>query len=245
MNKPELILFDYGHTLVFEPVFDRSAGFRAVLEYCTANPRRVTAEALDLSYEAALSRLMEASRASDCDFQDMSVKRLLYETVGLRFSADLLILERIFWDAAGPGTPMPGVRELLGDLKRRGVRTGVLSNMNFREESVCGRIDRLLPENGFEFVLCSCEYATRKPREDFFRLALAKAGLEAGQVWYCGDNPRCDVLGAHAAGLFPVWYENENACPYRSEADLVPVDLPCLHIREWRELSEALEASEG
>ena len=245
MNKPEMILFDYGHTLVYEPVFDRAAGFRAVLEYCTANPGNVISEVLDERYEASLSRLMEASRAADCDFQDMAAKRLLYESLGLRFSVDLLKLERIFWDSAGPGTPMPGVRDLLKDLKCRGIRTGILSNMNFREESVRGRINRLLANNDFEFVLCSCEYATRKPREDFFRLALARAGLESGKVWYCGDNPRCDVLGSHAAGLFPVWYENENACPYRSEADLVPLGIPCLHIRDWRELSEALEAAEG
>ena len=32
MRKPELILFDYGNTLVYEPAFDREAGFRAVLD---------------------------------------------------------------------------------------------------------------------------------------------------------------------------------------------------------------------
>ena len=245
MRKPEMILFDYGHTLVYEPVFDRNAGFRAVLEHCTANPRSVTAEALDLLYGAALSRLMEVSRASDCDFMDAAAKRLLYESLCLRFSEDLLSLERIFWDAAGPGTPMPGIRELLPELKHRGIRTGVLSNMNFREASVRDRIDRLLPENTFEFVLCSCEYATRKPRADFFRLALAKAGLTPDRVWYCGDNPRCDVLGARAAGLTPVWYDNENACPYRAESDRVPVDFSCLRIGEWKELPGILDETEA
>ena len=33
MRKPELILFDYGNTLVYEPAFDREAGFRAVCMY--------------------------------------------------------------------------------------------------------------------------------------------------------------------------------------------------------------------
>ena len=240
MREPEMILFDYGHTLVYEPVFDRTAGFRAVLGYCTANPGVVKAEELDTLYGAALSRLTEASRAADCDFMDMAAKRLLYESLELRFSEDLCTLERIFWDAAGPGVPMPGIRELLAELKRRGIRTGVLSNMNFREKSVRDRIDRLLPENAFEFILCSCEYATRKPRADFFRLALTKAGLTPDRVWYCGDNPRCDVLGARDAGLVPVWYDNENKSLYQSTGDRVPISFPCLHIREWNELTDAL-----
>ena len=232
MEKPEMILFDYGHTLVYEPEFDRAAGFRAVLAHCTSNPGSVTAEALGEAYAEALERLIAASREADCDFMDMAAKRRLYETAGLCFDRSMVELERIFWDAAGPGAPMPGVEALLAFLRSAGIRSAVLSNMNFREENVRARIDALLPDNGFEFVLCSCEYATRKPREDFFRLALKKAGLAARQVWYCGDNPRCDVLGAAKAGLTPVWYENELGCPYRAEVDRVTVDIPCKHIRE-------------
>lgn len=241
LQAPKMILFDFGHTLLYEPVFDRPAGFRAVLEHCTHNPRGVTPEDLSLDYARALGRLVEASRASGCDFQDMAVKRLLYESRGLRFSLDDMALERLFWDAAGPAQPMPGVEALLKELKRRGIRSGVVSNMNFRGENLSARIRRCLPESDFEFILCSCEYATKKPRREFFQLALSKAGLPAEEVWYCGDNPRCDVLGAHGAGIFPVWYDNERSCPYRSEGDRVEVTCPCLHIREWEELTAALD----
>jgi len=244
MASPKMILFDYGHTLVYEPLFDRKKGFQAVLGLCAANPGSVTPEELDLRYKESLARLMAVSRSADCDFQDMAVKRMLYESAGLAFSADEYVLERVFWDAAGPGIAEPGIRELLEELGRRGIRTAVLSNMNFRGKSVKGRIDRLLPENSFEFVLCSCEYATRKPRPDFFRLALAKAGLEAEEVWYCGDNPRCDVLGARAAGLKPVWFDPEEGCPYRPGDDDVAVAFPCLHIRHWNELLNVLNETE-
>ncbi len=241
MKQPEMILFDYGHTLVFEPSFDLPAGFRAVLALCEANPRRVTAEDLSGAYAEALKRLRAASRQAECDFMDMAVKRLIYDRLGLCFSREHLELERVFWDAAGPGTPMPGIEALLTELRRRGIRTGVVSNMNFRGENLSRRIRRYLPESSFEFVLCSCEYATKKPRREFFQLALTKAKLPAEEVWYCGDNPRCDVLGAHEAGIFPVWYENERSCPYRSESDRVEISCPCLHIHEWEELTEVLD----
>ena len=94
-----------------------------------------------------------------------------------------------------------------------------------------------------EIILCSCEDATRKPAPAFFRLALRKAGLSPEEVWYCGDNPRADVWGAHGAGLFPVHYVNtELPCPYRSAADELEPDFPHLRIGDWSELLPALDA---
>lgn len=243
MGRPKMLLFDYGNTLVYEPAFDREAGFRAVLRYCAANPRGVDARTLAQVYAPVLERFLAASRAAEADLMDMAAKRLMYEELELRFSLDPLSLERVFWDAAGPGRPMPGIRALLTGLKARGIRSAVLSNMNFREENLKERIRRYLPENDFEFILCSCEYATRKPAPAFFRLALRKAGLSPEEVWYCGDNPRADVWGAHGAGLFPVHYVNtELPCPYRSAADELEPDFPHLRIGDWSELLPALDA---
>ena len=245
MQKPKMLLFDYGNTLVYEPAFDREAGFRAVLEYCTANPLGVDARRLAQAYAPALERLIAASRAAEADLMDMGSKRMIYEGLGLSFSLDPVALERVFWDAAGPGRAMPGINALLSALKARGIRTAVLSNMNFREENLIGRIRRYLPENAFEFILCSCEYGTRKPAPEFFRLALGKAGLGPEEVWYCGDNPRCDVWGAHRAGLYPVHYAcPELPCPYRSAADELEPDFPHLRIGDWQELLPLLDGCE-
>ena len=242
MKKPKMLLFDYGNTLVYEPSFDGEAGFRAVLNFSTENPQGADAARLAAVYAPALEKLMSASRAAEADILDLCVKRLIYEELGLRFSLDLVALERVFWDAAGPGKPMPGVRAFLPELERRGIRSAVVSNMNFRGANLEERIRRLLPENRFEFVLCSCEYATRKPAAAFFRLALRKAGLEQDEVWYCGDNPRADILGAHNAGLFPVHYcRTDIPCPYRAPQDEMEPDFPHLRITEWGELLTALD----
>ncbi len=32
-NKPKMILFDYGHTLLYEPGFDTSRGVEAIFKY--------------------------------------------------------------------------------------------------------------------------------------------------------------------------------------------------------------------
>ena len=242
MKKPKMLLFDYGNTLVYEPSFDREAGFRAVLAHCTDNPQKVDAARLAAADAPALERLMSASRTAEADIMDMCSKRLIYGEMGLRFDLDLVQLERVFWDAAGPGVPMPGISAFLAELEARGIRTAVLSNMNFRGENLEARIHRLLPGNRFEFILCSCEYATRKPSAAFFRLALVRAGLRPDEVWYCGDNPRADVLGAHGAGIFPVHYVRPDIpCPYRSPQDELEPDVPHLRIGDWGELLAALD----
>jgi putative hydrolase of the HAD superfamily len=76
---------------------------------------------------------------------------------------------------------------------------------------------------------------TRKPHKRSFELAARKAHLEPHEIWYCGDNGICDVDGAKAAGLFPVWYKGA----YEGHG-FVPQD-ECLTIFDWQELIEFLE----
>ena len=244
MRKPEMIFFDYGHTLVYEPAFDTLAGCEAVLRCCVSNPLKVTAEALAERMRESFLRYQKLSQECDTDFMDMCAARLVYESFRLEFDRDLIALERVYWDAAGPAHPMPGVPELLKDLRHRGIRSGVVSNMNFRAENLITRIERLLPENEFEFILASCEYATRKPRKDFFDLALTKAKLRPEQVWFVGDNPRCDIGGASGAGLFPVLYQSEEYCPYRAEHDKISIGCEHLEISDWAALLKYIDGAE-
>ena len=244
MQKPEMLFFDYGHTLVYEPAFDMLAGCRAVLSLCISNPLGVTPERLAVQKEQNFRHYQKLSQLNDLDMMDMCAARLDYESLRLEFGCSLVDLERIYWDAAGPAHPMPGVPEMLKALRRRGIRTAVVSNMNFREENLANRIDRLLPENEFEFILASCEYATRKPRKEFFDLALVKAALRPEQVWFIGDNPRCDVEGASNAGMFPVLYQSDEYCPYRADHDKIEVGCAHLEISDWSELLDALDGAE-
>ena len=122
-------------------------------------------------------------------------------------------------------------------LYENNIRTAVLSNISFAGNVVEERIRKLLPSNHFEFILATSEYLFRKPNERIFRLALEKAGLEASEVWYVGDNYECDVEGSRNAGMFPVWYlgATENV-PEK------PDDV--LRIFHWNELKSMIERGE-
>lgn len=129
----------------------------------------------------------------------------------------------------------------LSFLKEHDIRTGVISNIGFSGNTLKNRINSLLPDNNFEFIIASSEYMIRKPNPMLFELALCKAGLPSDDVWYCGDSVTADVEGSAAVGIFPIWYENftiEN--PFR-EKNHKEVNCRHLHIHDWRELIKVLE----
>ena len=128
---------------------------------------------------------------------------------------------------------MPGVEEMLAVLKRQNIRRGVISNLSWSGQALRERINRLLPEHQFEFILTSSEYMVRKPNPYLFELALRKAGLSPEEVWYCGDNVENDVMGAHGAGIFPVWYNHAGKT--------VELNFPHLEITDWSEMIQMLE----
>lgn len=242
MSKPEMILFDYAHTLLWEPETDFLRGEEAVFAHVTANPRGITTqEAARLGTELFLSQ--QDCRHSGWELHEHQQLRLKYDLLGLQFDLPLPALEKLLWTAASPGAPMPGVQEMLAGLRARGIRTGVISNLGWTGGALADRLRRLLPEHAFEFIIASSDYGVRKPDPLIFRAALSRANLPPEQVWYCGDQIAADVSGAQGAGIFPVWYEeptipNGFAC---KNAGLT-ITGEHLHIHHWRELLDALDA---
>ena len=130
---------------------------------------------------------------------------------------------------------------MLDYLSSNGIRSAVISNIGWSGNALCERLNRLLPNNRFEFVIASSEYMFRKPEPLLFELALRKAELNAGEVWYCGDNPQADIEGASGLGIFPVWYDNALECDYRDKSNETESMCEHLHIHEWNEMIEVLE----
>ena len=242
MHKPDMILFDYGDTLLSEPGADHLRAQRALFPYVTHNPRDLTPEEV-CAFSAQLFEEAGAARAIGFELHNFQFQRALYELLGIRLSIPWPQVEKIFWDSATPGAVMPGAEAMLRALEERGVRTGVISNISFSGDALRDRLDRQLPANRFEFVIASSEYMFRKPSPYLFRLALEKAALPADRVWFCGDNARADVEGAHGAGLFPVWYVGSAGEP-DGDVPCAPPDTPrCphLHIRHWAQLPRLLD----
>ena len=239
--KPKMILFDYGHTLAAEPGFNSLRGTKAVMRRAVKNPRELSPEQVDKFSGELFFGLCGHVRNIGAELHNLNFQRLLYEYLQIRFDTSNSEIEMIYWDNAAPGAAMPYADKVLAFLYANEIRTGVISNIGFSEAALTARLDRLLPDNHFEFVIASSEYMIRKPNPMLFELALRKADVEAGYTWFCGDSPTADIMGASSAGIYPVWFEDltmEN--PFREINGKEPV-CKHLHIHDWRELITVLE----
>lgn len=49
-------------------------------------------------------------------------------------------------------------------------------------------MNKIFPENQFEFVIASSDYGVMKPNRYIFQAGIVKSGLEAKDIWYVGDK---------------------------------------------------------
>ncbi|MDE6847328.1 MAG: HAD family hydrolase [Lachnospiraceae bacterium] len=245
MQKPQMIIFDYGHTLLYEPGFNAMRCEEAAYPYIVKNPMNLTTEQIYGEVQKMFRHFNE-QRKKGIEIHEWQFMRLVYEHLGIQFSISYEELEEIEWCAASEGAVMPYAEQMLNYLNENGIRTAVISNIGWSGQALTNRINRLLPDNRFEFVIASSEYAIRKPDKMLFEVALRKAGLRPEQVWYCGDSIENDVIGAHGAGIYPVLYEGDTpdeVNPFLHQNDGIEVDFDYLHIHDWREMVEILEES--
>ena len=236
-----MIIFDYGHTLLYEPGCDYVRGNAELLKYAIKNPNNCTLEDVRKGVELIFGEHAENVRKIGYDISGQICDRALYEYLGIEFSLSPLEMETIFWNAASAGAIMPDADKMLEYLSQHGIRTAVISNLLRSGDALTERLNRLLPNNQFEFVMTSSDYFLRKPNRILFDIALQKAGLSASDVWYCGDNVRADIEGASQAGIYPVWYDNETEKDYRGYSITETPKCEHLHIHEWDELISILK----
>lgn len=238
MKKPKMILFDYGQTLVSEAKFDGTKGTEAVLQYATRNKYNKTAAEIQEEASAINRELGRFDPLKRHLFQvevpNYMFTSYLYAAQGIDVSLTPDEVDRVFWDAAAPGVPTEGIQEFLVFLERQNIRTGVISNIAYCGKAVEERINSMLPDNHFEFILATSEYLFRKPNRRIFELVLEMAELAPEDVWYVGDQYECDIKGAAGAGMFPVWYIGAIDLPYEEHKEI-------LTVRSWKELEEILD----
>ncbi len=99
------------------------------------------------------------------------------------------------------------VEPTLTELKRRGLKLGVISNFDSRLYDLLGGfgLDRL-----FDSVHVSSRVGAAKPDPAIFQAALDYHAVEARQAWHVGDNLREDVEGAMAIGAGAILLDRDN-----------------------------------
>lgn len=240
MKPPKMVLFDYGDTLLYEQEPDFLRGETALFQYITKNRDNLTPQQVT-AFSGRLFEEIGKVRAIGMELHERQFQKMVYEYLGIEFSISYREAELILWNHAAQGAVMSGADQMLAYINARGFRSGVISNIGWSGQALKDRLDRLLPNHRFEFIIASSEYGFRKPSPYLFELALRKADLSPGEVWFCGDNPRADVEGAARVGIFPVWYDNDAGNDRKGRLDETLPECEYLYIRQWSELVSVLE----
>lgn len=242
-RKPKMILFDYGGTLLCEPEWNMLRGEQAVFEHVIANPHQYTPEEL-CAWEKEYFQSLQPVRDLGAEPTEIQMLRLKYELHGIKLDLPYEDAEVIFWDYTAPMTEKclyPNIQKLLRYLHDCNIRTGVISNIGWTGAALRRRINRLLPENHFEFILASSDYGLRKPDARLFRIALEKAALKPEEVWFCGDTYDKDVEGARATGIYAVFYQGNGADGANRQIIPDNRDKTIPFITDWDDLIEMLK----
>ncbi len=116
-------------------------------------------------------------------------------------------LDSEFADAGLWVDPVPGSGPGLEALAATGVRLGIVSNADGMMAQRLAQLElcQVGPGLGVTIgcVVDSGNVGVMKPDPRIFQAALDLLGLESDQVWYVGDMPAIDVVGARRAGIRP------------------------------------------
>jgi FMN phosphatase YigB (HAD superfamily) len=121
------------------------------------------------------------------------------------------------------------VRPTIGALRKTGLLLGVVSNFEAWLEDWFG-VHELV--ESFPVRVISGIEGIEKPDERIFQLALDRAGVDATDSVYVGDNPEFDVDPPAALGMFPVLVDRRDRFPDHDGA----------RVRDLRDLLALLEA---
>ena len=120
-------------------------------------------------------------------------------SLGVDESAAQEFLElRRDWTRGILATPRPGVIDTLAELRRRGIRTGLITVCS--EDAV--DVWEETPFAGlFDAEVFSCSCGLRKPDPRIYRLALDQLGVAPSEALFVGDGANDELAGAERAGM--------------------------------------------
>jgi len=186
LSRIEALVFDLYGTLVH---LDDTAFQKGIVRRVEA-PRRDWAEFLR---DVLVVRAYPSREAFVDAVLDRFPPRAGFERAAVRAEALALLEGEI--DSA---RPEPAVRALLGFLRRRGLKLGLLTNSGspFREPFERAGLAEL-----FDAALFSCDLGAKKPAPESYRAALSALGVEPAAALMIGDSLANDVEAPAALGM--------------------------------------------
>lgn len=219
------VFFDAGETLVHpHPTFPDL--FATILR---REGHDVDAETIRERIHVVYDRFRAAADTNELWTTSPERSRRFWHDVYTIFLGDLGIVDgdglvdtvyREFTDLANYAL-FEDVPPVLDRLRDAGLTLGVVSNF---EEWLERLLERLGVREYFEVRVISGVEGLEKPDPRIFELAMERAGVDAADSVYVGDNPEFDVDPALALGMFPVLIDRRDRYPEATVARIASLD---------------------
>jgi len=102
-----------------------------------------------------------------------------------------------------------GLHNTLSKLRDKGITLGIITNGPTGLQNLT--IDTLHLRPYMDCVIVSETVGIKKPHPEIYELALAEMNQSAKDVWFVGDNPATDLLGAHQMNMTTVWIRGHHS----------------------------------
>lgn len=127
-----------------------------------------------------------------------------------------------------------GAAEVVGTLRTRGYRTGLLSNWDDRLPELLDGLG-LLPHLAPQVI--SYRVGVEKPHRRIYEAALAEAGVAPHEALMVGDDWEADIVGSRALGMHAVYVERHGHA--------APEGASIAHLEELLDLLPATGSDQG
>jgi HAD superfamily hydrolase (TIGR01549 family) len=210
-KKIKAVLFDLGETLL---------GFGRL------NPRKIFSQGARLSYDFLKNRNQPVgsfayyylwnftalyfrrilSNIKRNDFNSLALLRWAGMKKGIRLDGDQW--RRFAWTWYEPlcriGTVEPDIKQTLTELKKSGLKLGIVSNTFVCADSLDKHMDKLGVLDFFPLRMYSYQFDFRKPDTRIFKLAAERIGENPRNIIFVGDRIDKDIKPALKAGMYAV-----------------------------------------
>lgn len=216
MSKLKAVFFDLDDTLYTS----FQAGDRRAYECLEAWAQQTFGEA-GRGFDAAFLAARKQLAAEQPDMPPIH-DRVLFaqralENMGFNPISHARKAAAIYWDTVfSQMTVRPGAPEFLDELRGRGIKVAVVTNL--LADIQMEKLVRLGLAERVDFLVTSEEAGIDKPQRAIFDLAMRKCGVQPDEALMVGDNFAHDVGGAHGADISGIWlnwtHKERPACDF-------------------------------
>jgi putative hydrolase of the HAD superfamily len=213
------VLFDIYGTLVISASGDiglagdqdEEAAFRAALAHAGIS---VPGDRGPADLKAAIRTFHSERKDAGVEYPEVDILAIWSSVVGAGSGLAKLALE--YECRVNPVWPMPALGEMLGQIRKRGLVLGLVSNAQFYTPLMLEAfLGAPLPQLGFDPDCCAFSYRLleAKPSTRIYREALSglagKHGIGPSEVLYVGNDIRNDIRPAAEVGCRTVLFAGD------------------------------------